>query len=60
MAYFSSMLRSDWLEAVDARPTTQLEEGAVNTSSESGGEGAGQKESPPDIEESSGEKGGER
>ena len=53
------MPRSDWLEVVDARPTTQLEEGVVSTSSESRGEGASQKENPPsDIRESLGEKGG--
>jgi hypothetical protein len=46
-AYFLGMPRSDWPEAVDARPTTQLEEGAVSTSSEFGGKGAGQKEPPP-------------
>ena len=56
--YFSGVPRSDWLEAVDTRPTTQPEEGAVRTSSESECEGAGQKESPPGIRESSGEKGG--
>ena len=58
--YFSGVLKSDWPEAVDARPTTQSEEGAIRTSSESRGEGAGQKESPPGIRESSGEKGGKR
>ena len=45
------MPRSDWAKAVDARPTTQPEEGAVRTSFESGGEGAGQKESLPQVSE---------
>ncbi|XP_066314088.1 secreted RxLR effector protein 161-like [Miscanthus floridulus] len=40
-AYFSGVPRSDWPKAVDAWPTTQLEEGAVSTSSESKGEGGG-------------------
>ena len=60
MAYFSGMSRNDWPEAVDARPTTQPEEGAVSTSSESGGAGAGRKESPTDVGESLEEKGGAR
>ena len=38
-------------KAVDARPTTQPEENAVSASSESRGEGAGQKESPPSVSE---------
>ena len=46
------MPRSDWPKAVDARLTTHPKKGAVSTSSESGGEGAGQKECPPHIEES--------
>ena len=45
------MPRSDWPKAVDARPTTQPEEGAVSTSSESGGAGAGRTESPPPVSE---------
>ena len=43
------MPRSDWPKAVDARPTTQPEEGAMSTSSESGGTGAGRMESPPSV-----------
>ena len=59
-AYFLGMPRSDWPKAVDARPTIQPEEGAISASFESEGEGAGRKESPPGIGETSGEKGGER
>ena len=36
---------------MDARPTTQPEEGAVSTSSESGGADAGWTESPPPVSE---------
>ena len=48
-------------KAMDAMPTTQLEEGDISASSKSEGEGAGWKESPPPgIGESSREKGGKR
>ena len=33
--YFSGVPRGDWPQAVDARPPTQPEEGAVSISSES-------------------------
>ena len=33
--YFSSVLRGDWPQAVDARPLTQPEEGAISILSES-------------------------
>ena len=33
--YFSGVPRGDWLQAVDARPPTQPEEGAVSISLES-------------------------
>ena len=42
-----SMPRSDWPKAVDAKPTTQPEEGAISALSESKGEGAGRRECPP-------------
>ena len=45
------MPRSDWPRAVDARPPTQPEEGAVSASLESGGTDAGQTESPPLVTE---------
>jgi len=45
--YFFGMPRSDWPKAVGARPTTQLEEGAISTSSETEGAEAGRTESPP-------------
>jgi len=49
--------RSDWLKAVDARPTTQPEEGAISASSESRVEGASQTESlPPVLEKARGER----
>ena len=51
MAYFSGVLRSDWPKAVDAVPTTQLEEGAISASFEFGGKGVGQKESPSSVSE---------
>ena len=47
--YFSGMPRSEWLDAVDARMTTQPEEGAISTSSKYGGDGAGQRWSPPPV-----------
>ena len=56
MAYFLGVPRSERLEAVDARLTTRLEKGAVSTSSESRGEDAGQKQSPPGIRESLGKR----
>ena len=49
--YFSGVLRGDWPQAVDARPPTQPEEGAISTSSESGGTDAGRTESPPPVSE---------
>ena len=49
MAYFSGVPRSNRPKAVDARPTTQPEEGAVSASSESEDKGAGRKEGPPPI-----------
>ena len=33
--YFLGVLRGDWPQAVDARPPTQPEEGAISISSES-------------------------
>ena len=51
MAYFSGMPRRDWPKAVDARRTTQPEEGAISASSESEDEGASWKEGPPPISE---------
>ena len=49
--YFSGMPRSDWPKTVDARPTTQPEEGAVSASLESGGVDASWTESLAPISE---------
>ena len=43
--------RGDWPQAVDARPPTQPEEGAVGVSSESKGMDAGRTESSPPVSE---------
>ena len=51
VAYFSGVPRSDWPKAVDARPTTQPEEGAVSASSNFELKGVGQTESLPWVSE---------
>ena len=45
--YFSGVPRGDWPKAMDIRMTTQPKESAISASTEFGGGGAGQKESPP-------------
>ena len=44
--HFSGVPRSDWPQAVDARPPTQPKEGVISVSSESGGVDASRTESP--------------